>query len=538
MTGKGLTRPRFRVPAKTRQLATTGRRSTMRYLRGDPSDLLARRSVSVRAGSEDVRAAAAQASALATDFMHNSGWIAGAIDQVITDTIGDGLTINYKPDLSKLGYSDKESKDFAALVEAEFRAYADNPLEVDLAGEKKLSEMNDASVRIHACKGEGYGVFSFLSKADRAKYGIRTGTKVSLVSPNRLKWESNELIGIEDGIFKDANGRHLKYRFQRKGPLGSLEDHDVDAFDGAGLRQVVQLMDRSENPDASRAVPLLTSVLNNISYQEQLGNATLATALAQAIMAATVKSPDASQEIFQAFQTLEDEYEDIGSDLANLWRSRLEALQEGTINLTDGVRVNHLAPGETFELHSSKTPNPHYVPFFQNLHREVARRIGVTAAAITMDHKGETYSSVRMAYASIWPIVTRRRDRVVAPLTKVTFANWLDESIAEGRIPFKGGYATFRANRELLSQVDVLGPAQPTADDDKKESARKKRYENGVTSVRRECALDGVDYDQIQKEVEEETKDFAKQGRMHPSEKVQGGGGRGVQSATQQAQGS
>ncbi len=521
----GLTRPRFKVPARTRQIAKTGSRSTMRYLRGDPSGTLAKRSVSIRAGSEDVRAAAARASALATDFMHNSGWIAGAIDQVITDTIGNGLTYNYKPDLSKLGYDEKEAKDFAAIVEKDFRAYANNPLEVDLAGEKKLSEMDDANVRIHACKGEAYGVYSFLSPTERKKYGIKTGTKVTLVSPSRLKWESNQIVGLEDGIFKDENGRHLKYRFQRKAKLGSWEDHDVDAFDGAGLRQVVQLMDRSENPDASRGVPLLTSVLNNINYQEQLGNATLATALAQAIMAATVKSPDASQEIFQAFQTLDDEYEDIGEDLADLWRSRLEALQEGTINLTDGVRINHLAPGETFELHSSKTPNPHYKEFFQNLLREVARKIGATASSVTMDHTGATYSSVRMEYASIWPVVTRRRDRVVAPLTKVTFANWLDETIAEGRLSFKGGYEAFRANREQVSQIDVLGPAQPTADDEKKEKARKLRLENSVTSVRRECALDGVDYDQIQKDVEEERKQFASSGRKHPSEKVQGGDG-------------
>jgi lambda family phage portal protein len=533
MTGKGLTRPRVRVPANTRQLAKTSQRltsnprSTMRYLGGDPSGVLAKRSAPIRSGSEDVRAAAARASALATDFMHNSGWIAGAVDQVITDTIGEGLKINYKPDLSKLGYDKKEEKEFAELVEKEFRAYANNPLEVDLAGQKKLAEMDDGVCRIYATKGEAYGVFSFMSPAERKKYGIRTGTKVSLVSPHKLKWETSQLIGLEDGIFKDDNGRHLKYRFQRKGKIGGLVDHDVDAFDGLGLRQVVQLMDRSENPDASRGVPLMTAVLNNMSFQEQLGNATLATALAQAIMAATVKSPDASEDIFQAFQALDgSDNEDIGEDLANLWRSRLEALQEGTINLSDGVRVNHLAPGEEFELHSSKTPNPHYVSFFQNLLREVARRIGATASSVTMDHTGATYSSVRMEYATIWPIVTRRRDRVVAPLTKVTFANWLDEEIAEGRLPFKGGYTAFRANREQISQVDVLGPAQPTADDDKKESARKKRLENGVSSVRRECSLDGVDYDQIQREIDEEIEDFKKQGRMHPSEKVQGGSGK------------
>ncbi|WP_068318917.1 phage portal protein [Polycladidibacter hongkongensis] len=521
-----MTKAKARISANKAAAPARLKRAQMRYLRGDASGVLAQRVVSNRAGSEDVRTSALRASALATDFLHNSGWIAGACDQVITDTIGEGLRINYKPDLSKFEYSDKEAREFAQEVERKFRAYAENPKEVDLAGEKTLAEMDDGVCRYFLSKGEAFGVFSYLGARERQRYGIESGTKVTLVSPRLLKWETNKLIGLQDGIFKDQNGRHTGYRFMREDSEGlyGLSDHDIPAHNRAGLCNVVQLLDRSENPDASRGVPLLTAVLNNLGYQEQLGNATLATALSQAIMAATVKSPDASREVFEAFQVLDDD-EELANGLKDLWTARLEQLAGSEINLSSGVRVNHLAPGEEFELHSSKTPNPHYVAFFQNLLREVARRIGVTASNMTMDHKGETYSSVRMAYASIWPIVKRRRNRVVAPLTKTVFANWLDEQIGRGLIAFRGGYEAFRANRTYLSQVEVLGPAAPSADDEKAERARKLRLQNGVTSLRRECSREGLDYDLLLQERIEERDQLVEADLPVPFEPAKGGDG-------------
>lgn len=52
---------------------------------------------------QDIARSADRAFALALDFMHNSGWIAGAADQIITDMIGTEIKLNAHPDVSRLG---------------------------------------------------------------------------------------------------------------------------------------------------------------------------------------------------------------------------------------------------------------------------------------------------------------------------------------------------------------------------------------------------------------------------------------------------
>ena len=94
--------------------------------------------------------AAERASALALDFMHNSGWIAGAADQIICDTIGTELKLNARPDLSKLGYNDQERAEWCRLVEAEWRRWAWNPKECDLAGKSTMRDIKERARQVGA----------------------------------------------------------------------------------------------------------------------------------------------------------------------------------------------------------------------------------------------------------------------------------------------------------------------------------------------------------------------------------------------------
>ena len=57
------------------------------------------------------------------------------------------------------------------------------------------------------------------------------------------------------------------------------------------------------------------------------------------------------------------------------------------------------------------------------------------------------------------------------------------EEIGEGRIPFKGGYEAFEANRDRVSWAQWQGPAKPSADDLKSAKASSERLENGTSSI-------------------------------------------------------
>lgn len=535
------TKPRVRVSAgRALQSAIPGPRPTMRYLRDDKSGTLALRRAVSRDARADVWEAGDRAYALAIDFMHNSGWIAGAADQIIVDTIGTELKLNARPDFTGLGYSDKERADWVQTVERAWKRWAWTPSECDLAGKATVAEMADGVMRHYLAGGEGFGVLSYLDQRTRARYGVETGTKVSLVAPHRLPRRTSLFEGLDQGILHDVNGRVIAYRFRRQSDGLDL-DEDIAARDGHGLQQVIHVMDRGDNPDSPRGISPMAPILKVIAQSDQLADATLATALLQTIFAATIESPEPSSEAFQAIQTLSDtdaptswpgtdaDWQDyvgsIAGDLIDVWGQRIGALKEGGINLADSARIAHLGPEEKLTFHTAQTPGGNYLPFSQNLQREMARRLGIMFESLSMDFSGASYSSVRMGVSTIWPIAVRRRERIAAPFCQGVYEAWLDEQIAMGRIPFKGGYRAFAANRLKVTWAEWQGPAKPSADDYKSALAAKVRMETGVSSLADECAEMGRDADELMITRSNELKRLAELGLPSPFERMSGGGG-------------
>ena len=493
--------------------AATPQRFTARYLRGDKAGILAMRKAITRDARLDVREAAERASALALDFMHNSGWISGAADQIIADMVGTELKLNARPDLSALGYSPEEQSAWSRNVEKRWRRYAWTPSECDLAGKMTIPEMLDGIGRSYLGYGEGFVVRDFIPVAQRRADGVTAGTKFSLVAPHRLPRETREHEGLDQGIYHDQRGRVLSYKFRLR-RSGVETDRIIPA------RDVIHVMDRGQNPDSPRGISVIAPALKVVAQSDQLADATLATALMQTIFAATIRSPEPSADAFEALQTLADTEEPPGfkgdwkehvggivEDLIDVWGARINALKEKGISMSDSARINHLGPGEEFQMHTAATPGSQYLPFWKNLLREIARCLGVTVESLSMDHSDATYNSVRMSVATIWPIVTRRRERIAAPCAQAMYESWLEEEIAEGRIPLKGGYRAFLAHKQSIVWAEWRGPERPSADPYKDALADKVQLETGATNLQRIYAAKGLDWEE---EVEQAGKEVKK----------------------------
>ena len=503
--------------------APSKRKPRAQYLRDNGSGILRMRRAVTRDGNISVRESAERASALAWDFIQNSGWLAGAVDQIITDTIGDELKLKASPILDRLGYDKKERAEFCRTVEQAWNLHVWSPQEYDFRGVSTLAEHLDGVVRYYLAGGEAFGVIDFMPENERRRYGLATGTKVSLIAPHRLKRETDEMRGLESGIFLDQNGRPQIYRFiARKN--GTDMDVDIPALAGP-LKRVVHVMDRGDNPDSYRGISVLAPILKIAAQYDQLADATLTTALLQTAFAATIKSPEPSVDAFEAIRELEDGDPDLAEDLMGVWDQRIASLKEHGISMSEHGKINHLGPGEEFHMHTASTPGSQYIPFSQNLQREMARRMGITFESFAMDHSSANYSSVRMAMSSIWPIVTRRRERIVAPFCQAVYESWLDEKIGTGQIEFKGGYEAFAANRALVCNAEWPGPAQPTADDYKAVMAQKLRLEIGVSSLSDEAALLGRNAEDTRDQIAAEIADLTEKGIPIPFGRTTGGGG-------------
>lgn len=490
-------KPRVRVPAG-RAADTTPPRRSAGYLRDTRSGVINVRPAYLRESRDEIAIAWRRSAGLALDLIHNSGRLRGAADQVIADTVGAELVLNPRPNLASLGYDEEETNAFARLIKEEWKRFAWSPRECDLRGKFTIPQLVDIALRWDMAFGEATGVVSYMGPAERRRYRLATGTKVCMKAPTALVQDTDEFVGLYQGIVHDAVGRPVAYRFEEK-EGGVPVKRDYPALNDRGLVTVIHVFDPMDAGDV-RGISRMAPAFRTHIQHEILTDTTIQTAILQTVFAAALTSQNPSADAFEAIEELSKragEGPNLGDEFRDYFMAALDRAAEGKISISGDPTVSHLAPGEKLELLTTATPGPQFGPFSASLSREMARAIGITYGGLTMDHVGATYSSVRMENASIWPVVTRRRERIAGPINQTIYEFWLDEMIGSGRIPFKGGYDGFAAKRDRVTWALWQGPAKPSADDGKSAKAASERIQNGTSTLAAECAELGYDPDEV-----------------------------------------
>lgn len=494
-------------------------RPQARMLRDTKSGVLQSRSVPMIDSREEIRRSWTRAASYALDFIQNSGSLKGACDQVLADTVGVELVLHPQPDLAGLGYSEEEKIALVAEIKNRWKRYAWNPSECDLRGKFSIPQLVDIALRWYIAYGEVTGVIGYMPRHQRQHYGITSGTKVCLVPPNKLVQDTSKLDGLFQGIYHDRNGRPVGYLFEED-HAGITQKVKYPAKDDKGRHVAIHIFEPVDATDV-RGISVLTSAFRKHAQHEVLGDATLQTAILQTVFAAVLTSSSPSADAFEALEALAEDMDGdaakaFKSEFVSFLQSKMDAARESNLNIDGSPTVAHLGLDEDLQFRTSSAPGNNYLPFSASLMREVARAIGITYGSYSMDYSSATYSSVRMEMASIWPVVMRRRERIAGPLLQMIYENWLDEEIGEGRLPFKGGYKAFLANREKVAWALWQGPAAPNADDYKSERAVTERLENGTSSLAVECALKGVDPDELFEQRLKDHKRYQEAGMTSP----------------------
>ncbi|TIN12162.1 MAG: phage portal protein [Mesorhizobium sp.] len=467
------------------------------YLRDSHSRILSTRGTALRDHRDEVRTAWRRAAGLAMDIIQNSGRLRGAVDQVIADTVGVELILNPMPDLAKLGYDRKETDDFIKLLKAEWKRWAWNARECDLKGKFIVPQKVDIALRHDVVFGEALMLMDYMSAGVRRRYGITSGTKMCLTTPTALVQDTSEFEGLYQGVIHDPNGRPVAYRLAEK-ETGIVVKRDHRAFDAQGRQMVAHVFDPVDGNDV-RGISRLVAAFREYLQWETLVDVTIQTGILQTVFAQVLTSEKPSAEAFEALEALGESQDgkELRAQFRDYFLAVMDKAAESEISVGSDPKISHLAPGEKLDLMSTGIPGPQFLPVSSELQRGMARAIGISVASYTMNYEGATYSSTRMEGASLHPVVTRRRDRIASPICQIGFEHLVDELIGTGRLPFKGGYEAFSANRDRVLWAMWQGPAKATADDQKSAKAASERLLNGTSTVDMECAEIGADAEEV-----------------------------------------
>ncbi|WP_276200584.1 phage portal protein [Chelatococcus sp. XZ-Ab1] len=454
----------------------------------------------LRDARDDVRSAYLEAAARAIDTLHNSGWIAGAVEQSIVSTIGVGLRLSAMPDRKALGWSDEQAEDWIDTVERRWIMWSESPVECDAAGTHTIGQLTAQVLRSHFAYGEALVLLPAIDRPISL-----TRTKVQIVPPHRLVQDSDDLSRLYQGVRIDDFGLPLAYRIKRDRLINDTVD--IAARDGAGRPQVIHVFEGAAGQ--VRGITPLAPVLRVVRQFDQLADATLTAALIQAIFAATIESEAPTEQMLQALQDQDEQ--GTSGDIFDFFGAKEAWYRSTKIDLGVVGRIAHLFPGEALKFNRSEHPNDTYEAFAKFLLREIARCLGMTFETLTGDYTGATYSSVRMATAEIWPIILARRANVCGRFLQHVYEAWLEEEIEAGRIEFPGGLMGFLANRPAAVAADWRGPAKPQADDLKAAKAHQTYKELGVVSDEMICADLGVDWEDV---YEQRAREMAKRKKL------------------------
>lgn len=454
----------------------------------------------LRETQDDLSEAWDDAAARVTDVIQNSGWLSGAVDQAVANTVGQGLRLKALPEGETFGMSPDEASIWAQTVERRFELWSRNAQEFDVQGLRTFGQMQASAFRSWLMTGEILAELPY-----RRRAWTRYGTKVRLIPPQRLSRRSDASIRLINGVYTDRDGMPIGYLALRKDGVMMDEEYVVRARDRRGRPKVIHVFEGL--PGSHRGISPMVPALQVARQFDQLADATLMAALIQTLFAVTITSDEPTEQVLSGLLTPQEQVKMANEGIAPMeaYMDAVSGYYEGsTLNVGMNGRLAHLFPGQQLNFHSSNHPSSDYKEFSMHLLRELARCLGLTYESATGDNVGATYSSLQAATTEIFAITTSRRQNILVPFCQPVYEAWLEEEIANGWIDFPGGLEGFHANRTAACRAEWRGAPRPTADDLKKAKAHEVWKRMGVMSDAMICNDIGADVDDVYQQLAQE----------------------------------
>lgn len=440
--------------------------------------------------------------ARARDSVQNDGYAMGAVQTHRDSIVGAQYVLNAQPNIEVLGATEEWAEEFQRVVEGRFNLMAESEnCYFDASGVNTFTGLIRLAVGGFLMTGE------VLATAEWMRAGMRPfRTAIQMVSPSRLcnpnmEWDTATL---RRGIRRDSHGRALSYFFKVSHPGSFLmmpEDElrwtEVPAEKPWGRKQVIHIIEQLQ-PDQSRGVADMVSVLKQMRMTKKFQDVTLQNAVVQASYAAAIESELPREVVFGSMGAGGPGF----SDMLGQYMSALGSYVKGSNNIQiDGVKMPHLFPGTKLNLQPMGTPGGVGTDFEESLLRHTAAALGLSYEQFSKDYTKTNYSSARASMGETWKFFQGRKKHVADRTAKNIYVLWLEEEINAGKIPLPPGMGPEifydPVMREALSACDWIGASRGQIDELKETQSAVMRINSGLSTYEMEAARLGLDWRRI-----------------------------------------
>lgn len=418
-------------------------------------------------------------------FMGSAPLGRGAINRLVQNSVGPGLSLNCRIAADYLGMSEDEASAWEQHVEMEFGQWAESK-NCDIARQLNFYEMQNLGFLSMLLDGDVL-VAMPIKRVIGAIYDLR----VALIEGDRLRNPTSKAPGvvIDGGVELDTDNAPIAYWIANRHPDSELsgqprlEYRRIPAFgDKSGRRNILHIMP-FERIGQHRGVPFLAPVIETL---KQLGRYTDAE-----LMAAVVGGMYA---IF--FEHDKEEMEEGEEDFAVdegfgpppgiPEGMNMQGLGSGAIiDLPPGVKPSTVAPNR---------PNQAFDPFVLALCRQIGAALGIPVELLFL-HFTSSYSASRGALLEAWKLFNYWRGWWATNFCQPIYLEWLTEAVLKGRV-IAPGFFDNPMIAYAYSWAEWNGPTQGQLDPLKEVNAAAARVENGFSTRQRETMeLTGGDWE-------------------------------------------
>jgi lambda family phage portal protein len=432
------------------------------------------------------------------DLVRNDGWASGAVTRVLDSVVGAEFRPSPEPNWRYLSLLTPAcdhiwADEFADAAEALWESWSQHPGRwCDGARRYTMPQLFNLAFRQKLVDGEALGVLLWLP--ERMGYGLADySTSLQLIDTDRL---SNPQLGLDTihrraGVEIDSYGAATAYHIRRA--------HQGDWFNAAnsviwdripretdfGRPVVIHDFD-SDRPAQHRAAGgLFTPILARMKMLSQFDAAELQAAIVNSVFAAYVEtSADVA--------SMQDALSAPDPQGANPYAP----MKDDRLKVGDG-RLPVMRPGEKLVSVDSKRPSSGYATFENAVLRNMAAAIGCSAEQLSQDWSKTNYSSARAALLEAWKTLTRRRKDFGMGFASPVYSAWLEEAIERGELPMPASAPDFVEARGAYGHCQWMGPARGWIDPVKEAQAAVLRMDAGLSTLKQECAEQGLNWKKV-----------------------------------------
>jgi lambda family phage portal protein len=325
---------------------------------------------------------------------------------------------------------------------------------------------------------------------------------LQVVEPDRMSNPNGmpDTDQLRAGVEKDENNAPIAYHFRRRHPgdtlsLGAngLRWDRVERWDRVGnwdRPKVLHVYDKRE-PGQTRGVSKLVAGLSKMRMLSRYSESEVRTAAINATIVGSL------------YTQLGAEYaaDRLGSDQGSSldWKGFNEQRAEfyGDRNVLDDARFLTLFPTDRLDLNTTPRQTAGYPAFQTAFLQAFAAMIGISYEQLSMDWSNTNYSSARAALNEVWRGVARLRQVLIWGAAGPTFAAFLEDALDGDKIEVPRGCADFYDAPAAWLRCEWIGPGRGFIDPVKEAQASGMRQDGMISTLEREAAEQGGDWEMI-----------------------------------------